>query len=263
MTTILVTVLVLAVTGLLIGLMLVFASEKFHVEIDPKETAVREALPGNNCGACGFAGCDAMAAAIAKGEAPVNGCPVGGAAAAEKIAQIMGVEAGAVEQKVAFVRCAGTCDAAARKGTYVGIRSCAAAAVLPGKGDKACQFGCLGFGSCAEACQFGGITVVDGVAKVDPGKCRGCGQCVAACPQHLIELIPAKTTYVVQCASREKGAAVKQQCTAGCIGCTLCVKQCEQEAITVSGNLASIDPSKCIGCGKCAEKCPQHIIRKR
>lgn len=257
------TVIVLAVIGLLIGLLLVFASEKFHVEVDPKEIAVREALPGNNCGACGFAGCDAMAAAIAKGEAPVNGCPVGGAAAAEKISAVMGVQAEATERKVAFVRCAGTCGVAAEKGTYVGIASCAAAAALPGKGAKSCQFGCLGFGSCAEVCQFGAISVVDGVARVDSSKCRGCGLCANACPQHLIDLVPAKATYIVTCSSRDKGAAVKAQCSAGCIGCSLCVKQCEHEAITVTGNLAAIDQSKCVGCGKCAEKCPAGIIRKQ
>lgn len=257
------TILVLVVIGLLIGLLLVFASEKFHVEVDPKETAVREMLPGNNCGACGYAGCDAMAAAIAKGEAPVNGCPVGGGPVAEKISAIMGVQAQAAEKKTAFVRCSGTCGVAAEKGTYVGISSCHAAAALPGKGAKACQYGCLGFGSCVAACQFGAIAIVDGVAQVDRSKCVACGQCVAACPQKLIELVPDKASYVVQCANREKGVAVKRQCDTGCLGCGLCVRQCEQGAITVTNNLSHIDQSKCVGCGKCAEKCPSKIIRQR
>lgn len=71
------TVLVAAV-GLFIGVFLGVAGKKFAVEVDEKEVAVREALPGNNCGGCGYPGCDGLAAAIAKGEAPVNGCPVGG-----------------------------------------------------------------------------------------------------------------------------------------------------------------------------------------
>lgn len=264
MTMILSTVLVLAVVGLLVGLLLVFASETFKVEVDPKETAVRECLPGNNCGACGFAGCDAMAGAIAKGEAPVNGCPVGGAAVADKISAIMGVEAGAAaDKKVAFVKCAGTCDKMKVKCNYVGISTCEAAAALPGKGIKACQQGCLGFGSCVEACQFDAIHVVNGVAKVDRSKCVSCGKCVATCPQKLIEIVPDVAPLAVQCSNQEKGVIVKKQCDAGCLGCGLCVRQCESGAITLANNIAHIDYSKCIGCGKCAEKCPAKIIRLR
>lgn len=258
------TVLVLAIVGLLIGIMLVFASEKFAVEVDPKETAVRECLPGNNCGACGYAGCDAMAAAIAKGEAPVNGCPVGGAPVAEKISAIMGVEAGEVaDKKVAFVKCAGTCDATPARGNYVGVKSCEAAAVLPGKGVNACQFGCLGFGSCAAACPFDAIHVENGVAKVDRSKCMACGKCLAACPQHLIEIVPDKAPIAVQCSNLNKGPIVKKLCSSGCMGCGACVRQCEHEAITVVNNVAHIDYEKCVGCGKCAEKCPAKIIRMR
>lgn len=258
------TVVVLAVVGLLMGLLLVFASETFKVEVDPRETAVRECLPGNNCGACGFAGCDAMAAAIVKGEAPVNGCPVGGAPVGEKVAVVMGVVAGPeLIKKVAFVRCAGTCDVQKPKCNYVGIESCEAAMTLPGKGIKACTHGCLGYGSCVNACQFGAIEVVDGVAKVDRSKCVACGKCVATCPQHLIEIVPDKSEYAVQCSNKDKGPIVKKVCDAGCIGCGLCARQCEQGAITLTDNVAHIDYDKCVGCGKCAEKCPSKIIRIR
>ena len=107
---ILITTAVITVIGAIVGAGLVFTGKKFAVEVDEREAAVREALPGNNCGACGYAGCDAMAAAIASGEAPVNGCPVGGNPVAEKIGVIMGVEAGAVVRKIAFVRCKGSCE---------------------------------------------------------------------------------------------------------------------------------------------------------
>ena len=258
------TVIVLAVVGLLMGLMLVSASEKFKVEVDPRETAVRECLPGNNCGACGYAGCDALAAAIARGEAPVNGCPVGGAAVGDRIAEVMGVAVGAeLEKKVAFIRCAGTCDTHPPKCTYIGIETCEAAMTLPGKGIKACTYGCLGYGSCADACPFGAIQVADGLAKVDRSKCVACGKCVAACPQKLIEIVPDEAVYAVQCSNREKGVFVKQLCAAGCIGCGLCVRQCEHDAVSVTGNVAHIDYAKCVGCGKCAEKCPVKIIRTR
>ena len=258
------TVIVLAVVGLLMGLLLVFASETFKVEVDPREEAVRECLPGNNCGGCGMAGCDALAAAIVKGEAPVNGCPVGGAPVGDKIAVVMGVVAAPErEKKVAFVKCAGTCDVQKPKCSYVGIESCEAAMTIPGKGIKACTHGCLGYGSCVAACQFDAIHVVDGVAKVDRSKCVACGKCVATCPQHLIEIVPDKAPYAVQCSNKDKGPIVRQVCGAGCIGCGLCARLCEQGAITLTDDVAHIDYSKCIGCGKCAEKCPSKIIRMR
>ena len=258
------TVIVLAVVGLLMGLMLVTASEKFKVEVDPRETAVRECLPGNNCGACGYAGCDALAAAIAKGEAVVNACPVGGAAVGDRIAGVMGVAAGAeMEKKVAFVKCAGTCETHKPKCNYVGIETCEAAMTLPGKGIKACTYGCLGYGSCVAACQFNAIRVVDGLARVDRSKCVACGKCVAACPQKLIEILPDPSVYAVQCSNHEKGAFVKKLCAAGCIGCGLCVRQCEHDAVSLIGNVAHIDYTKCVGCGKCAEKCPVKVIRTR
>lgn len=258
------TIAVLGVVGLLVGLLLVFASETFAVEVDPRETAVRECLPGNNCGACGQAGCDAMAAAIVRGDAPVNGCPVGGAPVGDKISAIMGVAAGAAaDKKVAFVKCAGTCHVTKPKCNYVGIESCEAAAVLPGKGVKECSHGCLGYGSCVKACPFDAIHIVDGVAKVERAKCMACGKCVAICPQKLIEIVPDKASYAVQCSNKEKGAIVKKECTAGCLGCGLCVRQCPQQAITLNNNVAHIDYEKCIGCGTCAEKCPAKIIRLR
>ena len=263
MTMIIATILVLAVIGLLIGLMLVSADNAFAVEVDPKAVAVRECLPGNNCGGCGYAGCDALAEAIARGEAPVSGCPVGGAAAAEKISAVMGAETVAVEKRTAFVKCAGTCDAARQHAVYVGIETCEAVAQMPGKGEKACQHGCLGYGECVKACKFDAIHVVNGVARVDRAKCVGCGQCVAVCPQKLIELVPESCVWAVRCSSPEKGPVVKHQCSAGCIGCMLCTRLCEHGAIRVENNLARIDYAKCTGCGKCAEKCPVKVIQKR
>ena len=257
------TIITLAVVGLIIGLVLVSANQKFAIEIDPKEIAVRELLPGNNCGACGFAGCDALAAAIAKGEAPANSCPVGGNPVAAKISELMGVDAQEKEKRVAFVKCSGIIGVMKPHSNYVGIETCEAAASLPGKGIKTCQYGCLGFGSCVKACQFDAIHVVNGVAVVDRSKCVACGKCAEACPQRIIDIIPDSAIYAVQCSTRERGPVVKKQCDAGCIGCGLCVRQCEHDAIRVVNNIAKIDYEKCIGCGKCAEKCPAKIIRMR
>ena len=144
-----ITTLVIAVIAVVVAAGLVFTGKKFAVEVDEREVAVRQKLPGNNCGACGFAGCDALAAAIAKGEAPVNSCPVGGAPVAQEIGYIMGTAAGAMERKTAFVACKGTCEVTKNQGNYVGIKDCRAA-VLSGMNVTDCNYGCLGFGSCAE-----------------------------------------------------------------------------------------------------------------
>ena len=260
MTAILIAAAVIAVAGLIVGIGLGLFGEKFKVEVDEKEVAIREELPGNNCGGCGFAGCDALAKAIAVGKAPANACPVGGAPVGEKIAAILGVSAGAAEKKVAFVRCKGTCDKVKTLYNYEGIDDCAKASVVPAGGPKACSYGCTGFGSCVKACQFDAIHVVDGVAVVDKEKCVACGKCVATCPKGLIQIVPYSAEHLVQCSSHDKGKDVKAACQAGCIGCTLCTKQCESDAIHMDNNLAFIDYEKCTNCGKCAAKCPAKVI---
>ena len=256
---IIITTLVITVVGIVVGAGLVYTGNKYHVEVDERETAVRECLPGNNCGACGYAGCDAMAAAIVAGNAPVNGCPVGGAPCAQKIGEIMGTSAEAMERKVAFVRCKGTCEVTHNQGNYVGIQDCRSA-VLAGLNVTDCAYGCLGFGSCQSVCPEQAIRVVDGVAVVDRARCIGCGLCAKACPRNLIELVPESKHVSVQCSNRDKGPMVKKACTAGCIGCSICVRQCEHDAIHVNDNLAQVDYANCVQCGKCVAKCPAKVI---
>ena len=256
---IIITTLVIAVIGIVVGAGLVFTGKKFHVDVDERESAVRDCLPGNNCGACGYAGCDALAAAIAAGDASVSACPVGGAPVAKRIGKIMGKDADAVESKVAFVRCKGSCEVTHNQGNYVGLRDCRSA-VLSGLNITDCGYGCLGFGSCAAVCPQDAIRVVDGVAMVNRKKCVGCGLCVKACPRGLIELVPASKRVIVQCSNKDRGPQVKKVCSAGCIGCMLCVKQCEFDAIHVANNLASVQYENCTQCGKCAAKCPVKVI---
>ena len=254
------TVLVAAV-GLFIGVFLGVAGKKFAVEVDEKEVAVREALPGNNCGGCGYPGCDGLAAAIAKGEAPVNGCPVGGEPVGKVIAAIMGQEVVETARQVAYVKCAGTCEKTKDNYEYTGVEDCEMMAFIPGGGAKSCTYGCLGFGSCVKACPFGAIDVVNGVAVVDKEACKACGKCVAKCPKHLIELVPYEQTTFVQCSSHAKGKVVTSACEVGCIGCKKCEKTCPNGAITVDNFCAHIDYSKCTNCGACKEVCPRHIIQ--
>lgn len=253
---------VVGITGILIGIFLGVAGDKFKVEVDQKEVDIRAELPGNNCGGCGYAGCDGLAAAIAKGEAPVNACPVGGAPVGAKIAAIMGTEVADSKRMTAFVKCAGDCNKAKENYYYSGVKECTQMPFVPNGGSKACTYGCMGYGSCVKACEFDAIHVVDGIAVVDKEKCKACGKCVATCPRNLIELIPYDALLTVNCASKDKGKDVMAVCSTGCIGCMLCTKQCEFGAITVENNIAHIDYDKCTGCGKCAEKCPKKIITR-
>jgi Na+-translocating ferredoxin:NAD+ oxidoreductase RNF subunit RnfB len=251
---------IVAGVGLFIGLFLGFAAKTFAVEQDERELKVRELLPGANCGGCGYPGCDGLASAIAKGEAPANACPVANKEAHKLIAEVMGTTAEETEKKVAFVKCAGTCDKTQVKYEYYGVQDCKKAALVPGKGNKKCSYGCMGFGSCVKVCAFDAIHMVNGIAVVDKEKCTACTKCTAECPNKLIEMVPAKARHLVACSSPEKGKDVKAACSAGCIGCKLCVKACEFDAITVENNLAYIDYSKCTNCGKCAVVCPVKVI---
>ena len=261
MTAIVIATVTVGIVGILIGVLLGIASEVFKVEVDEKEIQVREALPGNNCGACGYPGCDGLAKAIASGEAKVNQCPVGGQPVAAKIAVIMGVDdVGASEKKVAFVKCKGNCNYTKKLYTYSGLHDCNGAMVVPGAGGKSCEYGCMGYGSCVKACEFDSIHIVDGIALVDKEKCVACGKCVRACPKKLIDMVPYKAKTLVQCNSQDKGKTVKDKCSVGCIGCTMCVKQCQDDAIHMVGNVALVDYSKCIECGRCAMKCPTKVI---
>lgn len=246
--------------GLVLSVFLSVFGNIFKIETDPKEEEVLNALPGNNCGGCGYAGCSGLAAAIAKGEAKVNACPVGGENTAKVIAEIMGVNADAGRKMVAHVKCSGTCDKANSKYEYFGETDCKMAMFVPNNGSKSCNSGCLGFGSCIKACPFDAIKILDGVACIDKEKCKACGKCVAECPKKLIELIPYDATYCVDCNSHDKGPVVMKNCSTGCVGCGLCAKACESGAVAVNDFLASIDQDKCIGCGACAEKCPKKVI---
>lgn len=257
---ILIATVALALLGLLIGIMLVNVGKKFAVEVDEREAAVRDCLPGNNCGGCGYAGCSGLAAAIAAGKAPVNACPVGGSSVGERVAEIMGVEAEATVKRVAFVACQGDCEKAGRDYDYSGAEDCRMMSFVPGGGPKSCNSGCLGYGSCVKECPFDAIHVVNGVAVVDREACRACGRCVAVCPRQLISLVPYEAKLAVACSSTDKGPVTMKACSAGCIGCGICVKNCPAGAISVTDFHAVINQEKCTGCGTCQEKCPKKAI---
>lgn len=245
--------------GLIFGAGLGMASKKFAVPIDERVESIKENLPGANCGGCGFAGCEAFAKSIVSGESSPSGCPVSNSSQVKAIAQIMGIRAEIGERKTALIKCKGNNMNAKMRYDYTGITDCQDAHLING-GPKACAYGCLGFGNCQKSCSFDAITMVDGLAVIDKEKCKACGSCVLVCPRQIIYIGSYETTYHVDCNSKDKGKDVKASCKVGCIGCGLCIKQCEVDAIAMSSNVAVIDVSKCIACGKCKTKCPTKAI---
>ena len=263
MSSIIVATLAVAVIGMLIGILLVTVDKKFKVEVDEKQVAIRECLPGNNCGGCGYAGCDALASAIANQEAPVNACPVGGDPVAEKISRLLGLQMEKTEKVAAYVKCSGDCENAAARCRYVGIHDCASAA-SSGLSTVDLRLWLYRLWHLCFRLSVRCNYRQSGCCKRGPFQMQGRWKmCCPACPRHLIELVPESAVYAVRCSSHDRGAAVKKVCKAGCLACKLCEKQCESGAITVENNVAHIDYEKCTKCGKCAEKCPAGVIRKK
>lgn len=249
---------VIGVISVIIGIVLGVMSEKFKVETDPREAAIRDLLAGSNCGGCGYAGCDAYAHAIVfEGADPSLCAPC---SQKSKIGEIMGVALEDGEKMVAHVKCSGNCQNTKDNYVYSDGKDCRIAYLAPGHGAKKCPYCCCGLGTCASVCPYDAIRIIDGLAHIDRSKCQACGVCVSVCPNRLIEIVPASAPYIVTCSSRSKGKDVTAACTVGCIGCSMCARVCESGAITVENNLAKIDYSKCTHCGKCAEKCPRKII---
>lgn len=260
MNPILLAVIVVCSIGLLCAIILVIAAKFFGVEENEKVSKIRECLPGANCGACGYAGCDGYAKALAEEEGiKTNLCIPGADAVSKQISEILGVEFEDVVEKIAVVHCYGDCSHTSKKMDYVGIESCKAAKMLYGGAGK-CSFGCIGFGDCAAVCPQGAICISDGIARIDTRKCIGCGLCQKACPQNIISIVDDTEKVLVTCSNTEKGAAARQKCTNGCIGCKKCEKNCPAGAIKVTDNLARIDYDKCINCDECAKNCPVGCI---
>lgn len=260
MTDILIPALSIGAIGLFFGALLAFASIVFKVDKDERIDQVAELLPGANCGGCGYAGCAALAEAIVSNGESATKCNLMTDEKNICICKIMGISAGKVEKRIAKLKCSGTSEHCKNRYDFTGIDDCFTAMQLNG-GPKSCEFGCMGLGSCVNACEFGALSIEDGIAHIDESKCTGCARCSNACPKNLIELVPVKNKIYVACASTDKGAQVKNYCDAGCIGCKICEKKCEAAAITVENNLAKIDYSKCTLCGTCVEACPKKIIK--
>ncbi len=260
---IIIPLLLLLAIGAFCAVLLTLASVLFGVKEDERAHDIREALPGANCGACGFSGCDAYAKALSEGKTDkTNLCVPGGDGTAKEIAAALGVEAEDVVEQVAYVSCNGACLPDEKKYKYDGPKSCRAANINY-SGDRFCTFACLGYGDCVNVCPRDAICIDErGVAHVDPRRCIGCGLCVRTCPNHIIHLIRDTSRVVVKCNNHRKGAVVRKNCENGCIACGKCEKICPHDAIHVIDNLAVIDYDKCTGCGNCRDACPVGCIHE-
>jgi Na+-translocating ferredoxin:NAD+ oxidoreductase RNF subunit RnfB len=248
--------------ALILGIILVVAARIFALPADEKLEEIRAALPGVNCGACGYSGCDAYAMALRDGEPNAAKCPVGGKETAMELAAILGLSPPSFIPQVAYVFCQGTTDHTSKRYDYQGITSCASAQGLF-SGPNSCTFGCMGFGDCVAVCPYDAITISDGIAHINTDRCKACGLCVAACPKELIQIIPRHyNAYTVSCRNKWPGAQTRKNCKVGCIGCSRCYKVCPSGAITMDGPLAVIDQNLCTHCNKCLEVCPTHAIQR-
>ncbi|MBN2480243.1 MAG: Fe-S cluster domain-containing protein [Bacteroidales bacterium] len=262
---ILYTIIILTSLGIVAAFVLYFVAQRFKVYEDPKIDLVEAVLPGANCGGCGFAGCRNFAEQLVKAETLDDlYCPVGGKETMEKIAALLGKEVVSQDSRVAVLRCNGACEYRPRTNVYDGVATCSIAAALYG-GETGCQYGCLGFGDCVEACKFDALHMDQetGLPVVNDENCTACGACVKACPKDLFELRKrwkGNRKIYVACMNEDKGGIARKNCSVACIGCAKCFKVCPHDAITMKNNLAFIDSDKCKLCRKCAPECPTNCI---
>lgn len=250
-------VLIFSLTGCAAGILLTVCSKVFAVKVDERIEQIEEVLPKANCGSCGFAGCSDYAGAVVNNNAEITLCVPGGKECADRIGKIMGIEAGNVAKKIAAVHCNRECDD--RTFNFEGLQSCKSVKRFY-NGNNLCKYACIGLGDCVNACGYGAIKIVNGLATVCTDLCTGCGQCSNACPNDVISIKPYDNNITVKCTSKDNGKNTKLVCKNGCIGCKICEKQCEYDAIHVTDFHAVIDYDKCTSCGKCAEKCPVKVI---
>jgi len=252
----------LSLIGMIAAILLVVASRRFAVEVDPRIEGVLSVLPGANCGACGNPSCFSAAEKLVRSDAAVTLCTAGGQPVADAVATALGVERCEVQSSVSVRACGGG-GAASRRFEYSGLYSCNAVVRVAG-GDLECSSGCLGYGDCARACPFGAIEVGNRrLPIIDLEKCTGCEVCVSQCPRSksgLLTMISAEAPVVVRCCSKDKVRARRAYCPVCCIACKKCEKACPEDAISVVDLCAVIDYDKCTGCRICVSVCPQKCI---
>lgn len=263
--TLLITIVCLSALGLFLSIVLYLVARKFRVDEDPRIDLVEAAMPGANCGGCGYAGCRAFSEACVKSDNLDNlYCPVGGNDTMKAVADILGFQVQEKAPMVAVVRCGGTFEKREKTNLYDGMDSCRVMSAMYA-GDTGCSYGCLGMGDCVKVCNFDAIRIdpQTGLPVVDSDKCTACGACVKACPKLIIELRnkgPKERRIFVSCVNKDKGGVARKACEVACIGCKKCEKVCQFDAVKVENNIAYIDFYKCKLCKKCVDECPTGAI---
>lgn len=251
--------------GILTGLALAFAvllaaaSVVLRVDEDPRLGKVTDMLPGTNCGACGQPGCAAFARALVAGEAAPGGCTVSSPPAREAVAAFLGIDVGAVVERVARLRCAGSEGRVGQLAEYHGLSTCRGASMVGG-GGRACAWGCLGLGDCEVACDFSAITMARGLPHVDPVACTACGDCVTACPLDLFEIAPLDHALHVACASPLTGEDARSRCRVACDGCGRCAADAPPGVIEMVDGLPRIHWSAERPTERATWRCPTGAI---
>ena len=257
-------------TLLLIGVassaLLGVASRVFYIEEDPRIQAINEALPGSNCGGCGYAGCGGYAEAVFKFEnVPANLCVAGGTKTSQIVGELTGKAVTASAPRMAFRRCAKFEGVMKQRFIYDGVASCSAA-VQMGDGSDQCAYSCLGLGDCLRACPFGAIVMKQGMAAIVVDYCLACGKCIAACPRKALQLVPHAHRVMVFCGTCNKGKTAMDSCSVGCFNCNACIRKCPAEAVASQDGRIEIDHGKCMAYGPdcdevCVSACTRSILR--
>ena len=219
---------------------------------------IRKLLPGTDCtghGGCGFASCDKCAEAIAKGGS-VNLCPACTDEDIIAIAALTGGEALPAKHEAAFIKCTGCAAGKSRLKVYASCEEAVKSGFLAGE----CTYGCVGSGSCVDACTFGALTIEHGNVHLDKSKCNGCGACADVCPQKLVHMVPDDASNFVPCSNQDEEDVALRLCGHSCIGCGDCAEACPEEAISLVDICAVIDYEKCVGCVACTVSCRKKII---
>ncbi len=234
---------IMAGLGLFFGTVLALAYRFLRVEEDPRLDVVEDLLPGSNCGACGEPGCRGLAEKLVAGVVAPAKCTVSSPEGISAIADVLGVDAGEEEKRVARLHCAGGLGRALQVAAYEGYESCRAAHLVGGGGLE-CSWGCLGLADCREACDCDAIHMNPlELPVVDVALCAACGDCVDACPRDLFDIMPVSHNLVVQCKAPLAADEARRICKVVCDACGRCAQDAAPGLIQMKNNLPVVDYS--------------------